>query len=187
MEWFKKTDRLKRVLFVCFANSTRSPAAEYFFNDKASWWSGLKAFSRGIGTDEVHEQLGKQLFMSADAKKVIGDKESRMLQKHKATQVHHRDVKKACLILTMDENIRDKLRKKYHDESFKIFTFKGFVNQTDDKRADNEVYDPYKPLEQRGSDREYLKEHIDALEEIKRLVRKLIEELYDLKHEKGRK
>lgn len=208
LEWFKRTKKIKKVLFVCSGNTCRSPSAEYYFKKMTSWWGGLKSFSRGTDVGKILADLEsrgidiKELFAVDEVKKVIGDKDSKFLKNHVATQITSEDMVEADLILTMERKLRDLLRGIFSAQSYKIFTLKGFVERTDNNRTANlEIGNPFIPpliAKKQGilkdQPREliprydkpyylYLKNYMKILLIIEKYVRKLIETLYLLKKE----
>lgn len=199
LEWYNKNKKVKKVLFVCSANAGRSPSAEYYFNNMTHWWSGVKAFSRGLNTNLILSQLKakgvdiKALLLDPEARKAIGDRESVFLAKHKARQISSKDIADADIILALEKEIRDVIRKEYPGSAHKIFTLKGFVTQTDSSNVDIDVHDvfiPYALRKAKGIEQgkvgymRYMQEHARLLKEIESYVRKLIEIIYLLRSEK---
>ena len=199
LEWFLKTKKVKRVLFVCSGNSCRSPAAVYYFNKFTHWWSGVSSFSRGTEVNKILQTLQargiyiKKLMIEPESKKVIGDRESKFLGGHVATQISAKDVLKANLVLTMEKLIRDELRAAYPDAAPKIFTLKGFVDKTDDSSSNLDIGNPFIPPAIRKKDAtvegkvkyyRYLQNYAKIFAEIELYVRKVVEIIYLLKTEK---
>src|SRR3989344_3810938 len=199
LEWFNKTKKVKRVLFVCSGNSCRSPAAVYYFNKFTHWWSGVSSFSRGTEVNKILQTLQargidiKRLMIEPESKRVIGDRESTFLTKHVATQISAKDVLKADLVLTMEKLIRDELRSAYPDAAYKIFTLKGFVDKTDDSSSNLDIGNPFIPPAIRKKEGavdgkvgyyKYLQNYAKIFAEIELYVRKVVEIIYLLKTEK---
>jgi len=202
LEWFKRTKRVRRILFVCSGNSCRSPTAEYYFNRIAHWLKGVRAFSRGTEVGRIMAILKsrgidiKHLMVEDEVKRVIGDKTSSFLKKHRARQVSAKDVVKADLVLTMEKSARDLLRAEYSGMAYKIFTLKGFIEQTDHMpAADLNIGNPFIPpviREEKGiiigriGYYRYIQNYRVILEMIEGYVRRLIEIIYLLEEEKKR-
>ncbi len=200
LEWYAKTPKVRRVLFVCSGNTCRSPSAAYYFNTTASWWSGLKAFSRGVEVTSILATLRakgikiKSLMMEEEPKKVIGDRLSEFLAKHKAQQISSKDIAKADLIVTMEKGVRDRLKREFSPSAYKIFTLKGFVERTENGAiAELDIGNPFLPpaiKRERGvtlgnvAYLRYLQNYAKILELIKAYVRRLIEILYLLREER---
>ncbi|HLF55176.1 MAG TPA: hypothetical protein VI612_05670 [Candidatus Nanoarchaeia archaeon] len=198
LEWYQKTSKIELVLFICSGNTCRSPSAEYFFNKTTGWW-GAKAFSRGTQVDAILAALRSRginiqsLMIEDEVKKVIGDKTATFLSKHEATQVASGDLKGADLVLTMETSIRDQLRKDYPKYAYKIFTLKGFIDQTDDGSANLNIGNPFLPPAVRKKEGitpgkvkyyEYIQNYMRILDLIKVYVRRLVEILYLIAEEK---
>lgn len=202
LELFNKTKKIKRILFICSGNTCRSPAAVYYFKEFTSWWSGISAFSRGTEVVAILSALQarginiNKLMVEPESKKVIGDKTSKFLSNHEATQISDEDIFKADLILTMEKSIRNKLRIDYPDFAYKIFTLKGFVTQTDNDLLTNlDVGNPFLPpavrkiqnvTEGKVAYYRYLQNYANIFEEIKIYVRKVVEIIYSLNTQKKR-
>lgn len=199
LEWFSQTKKVKRVLFVCSGNSCRSPAAVYYFNKFTHWWSGVSSFSRGTEVNKILQTLQargidiKKLMIEPESKKVIGDRESKFLSEHVATQVSAKDVLKADLVLTMEKAIRNELRAAYPDAAHKIFTLKGFVDKTDDSSSSLDIGNPFIPPAIRKKEGitegkigyyRYIQNYAKIFAEIELYVRKVVEIIYLLKAEK---
>ncbi|HIH11595.1 TPA: hypothetical protein HA241_05360, partial [Candidatus Woesearchaeota archaeon] len=94
LEWYKKTRKFRKVLFVCSGNTCRSPSAEYFFRTMTHWWSGINAFSRGTKVNETIAMLQlrgidvNEYVIEPEVKKTIGDlKTTSFLHKHRPIQI----------------------------------------------------------------------------------------------------
>ena len=199
LEWFNKMREVRRVLFVCSGNSCRSPAAVYYFDKFTHWWSGMSSFSRGTEVNKILQSLQargidiKKLMIEPESKKVIGDRESKFLSEHIATQITAKDVLKADLVLTMEKLIRDELRSAYPDAAYKIFTLKGFVDKTDNSSSNLNIGNPFIPpaIRKKEGITEgkvgyyiYLQNYAKIFAEIELYVRKVVEIIYLLKAEK---
>ncbi len=152
LEWFKRTPRIRTVLFVCTGNSCRSPTAEYYFKELTHWYDRVAAFSRGTEVEATIQRLkangveDPQLFVSPEVKKVIGHKNSEFLAKHKPQQITETDVEEADIVLAMERKHRDLLRKSFPAHAYKIFSLKGFVERSDDNDStDIDVGNPFIP------------------------------------------
>lgn len=138
-EWFRKTKKVKTIIFVCYGNTCRSPTAEYFFREKTSWWDGIKAYSRGM----IDNREGEN-FTTPEIKKVVGNRVSRILDHHRSKKIHHEELEQADLVLGITKSIRDQLKSLSPENAYKIFTLKGFVLQTEDNSLSNlDIKDPY--------------------------------------------
>lgn len=131
LDWFKNTSQVRTVLFVCSANQCRSPFAEHIFNEYAKK-TGIKAFSRGIKTDklinDIEKRTGNKLTLKAAA--ILVDMEHRRvpsLRQHIATNITEKDLEIADLVIVFEAGIRDTLRSMYPSFAYKIFTLVGFV------------------------------------------------------------
>jgi len=104
------------------------------------------------------------------------------------------DVEAASLILTMEKVLRDELQVEFPDAAYKIFTLKGFVEQTDGKNSTGlDVGNPFMPpplrkqagiiLGKLGYYR-YIQNYMKIMDIIKMYVRRLIEIMYLLENEK---
>jgi protein-tyrosine-phosphatase len=194
LPWYIKTGKIRKVLFVCTANTCRSPAAEYYFNHLTKWWDGLSAFSRGAKADIALAETRKDfpqrraLFIEEPVRKVVGDRTSKFLSYHQSKQLTINDLTKADLVLTMTKKQREELQQEYPYFSYKIFTLRGFAQQNDER--DTEIPDPYIPEKVREKEgivpgkvgyRKYLQRYILTLEVIEQNVRKVIEAIYLLR------
>ncbi len=199
LDWFKKTQKIKKVLFVCSGNTCRSPAAQYYFKEQTHWWDGLSSFSRGTEVNALLASLRargidiKSLMVEPESKKVMGYDEASFLSKHEAQQISAEDVAKADIVLTMEKKVRDLLRGEYPESSYKIFTLKGFVEANDDTSASLDIGNPFLPPPIRKKDGIdagkkkyylYLKNYAEIFVLIKTYVRRLVEILYILKEQK---
>ncbi len=135
----------------------------------------------------------KKLMIEPESKKVIGDRESKFLSEHVATQISAKDVLKADLVLTMEKVIRDELRTAYPDTAYKIFTIKGFVDRIDESSSSLDIGNPFIPpairkkegiTESKGGYYRYLQNYAKIFAEIELYTRKVVEILYLLKAEK---
>ena len=201
LDWFKKTPKVRYVLFVCSGNTCRSPSAEYFFNKVArNAGLGVVAFSRGTEVKAILEGLKARginidtLFLEPETVKAIGESASYM-KKHAATQVSKGNISTADLVLTVEASVRDKLRAANPDAAYKIFTLKGFVSQNENSSG-LDIGNPFMPppirkkegiVEGKVGYYKYIQNYAKVFAEIQVLVRQLIEILYLLEHEKNAK
>lgn len=189
LEWFSKTKKVRKILFVCSGNTCRSPAAVYYFKQCTHWWSGISAFSRGTQVNKILKEAAiKKLRVPPESKQVIGDRESIFLKRHAATQIAAQDVLNADVVLTMTKFLRDELRSAYPDSSYKIFTLKGFVNADDDSNTTIDIEDPFNTTSiSEKNDVNYYRyqqNYSRIFTIIQANVRKLVEIIYLLKSQK---
>ena len=202
-EFFKRTTEINNILFICSGNTCRSPAAEYFFKAKTSWWSGIHIKSRGLNVDATIALLKSKgiqidkLMIEPECIKVLGKDLSSVLSQHQAIQLQEEDIVRANLILTMERELRDTLRAKYPHFGYKIFTFRGFIEKVDDNStSDINVGNPFVPCAIRAKEGvkegnkkyyTYLHKYGEVIELIKAETRQLIEIIYAINAALGEK
>ncbi|MBI2547953.1 hypothetical protein HYW21_01245 [Candidatus Woesearchaeota archaeon] len=194
LDWYihldlhNKNPKIKRVIFVCKGNTCRSPSAEYYFKKRVSgFWSGITCSSRGIIDSQRLEAV-------PEIKKVIGDRLSTILENHRSRKITHSDIQRADLVLALDKEVRDIIKRLYPSENYKVFTLKGFVNGTEGSMlVDLDVPNPFIPIAKRQAEDiipgtvkyyRYLQNYKSILESIDLLIRRLIEIIYRLNRTK---
>lgn len=135
LEWNNKCQEVKKILFVCGANTTRSPIAEFYFNKLSA--PKRESFSRGIIVDSLNtlqDKLPKAIFESCFALDkelliLLGNKEiGEFAKKHRSKQISSDDINSVDLVLTMGVEIKNKLKEENKEQAFKIFTILEFIN-----------------------------------------------------------
>jgi len=185
-EWMKRTPHLNHIIFACYGNTCRSPAAEFYGRTLTHWWDGLTIESRGVINMEPDLR-----FAAPETVKVIGAKLSAILANHRSKKMSHSDMKHADLVLAMTVKVRDILRGEFPDFAYKIFTLKGFVQETEHTPLANiDVENPFQPPEVRKANNiypgskayyHYVQNYARILGTIEKFVRSAIVILHRLK------
>ncbi len=127
----KKISSVNTILFICYGNICRSPAAEYYFNYRAMQeGSNIRARSAGIAA--------RRGIPAAEEMIRLLEHNGINMQAHTARPVSRLFIDDADIILAMEENHANVLRERFPDATKKIQTFLAYTNGTD-----NEVPDPY--------------------------------------------
>lgn len=141
----KKDLPYKKILFVCDANTCRSPMAEYLLKymlSELGYDSQIQVCSGGIATHARDDSA-----FSLDAKLTIKDKGIPFSEDFRSTDLSwHKDILKTSdLILTMTDLQKTRLMDFEDAKGKEVFTLKEFAGKSgdiDDPRGkDDSVYD----------------------------------------------
>jgi protein-tyrosine-phosphatase len=121
--------KMRKILFVCYGNICRSPFAERMFN-KLAKGEGLGWTSTSAG---IYVTLGFPPFEAISA----GRRFNVDLSSHTAREVDVKTIEECDLVLCMEEQQRDHLKRRFPGSSDKIFTILEFVGEG------GNIHDPY--------------------------------------------
>lgn len=153
---------MKTVLFVCSANTCRSPMAEMIFDELIDEHPRLRGKVRSDSAGILAFDGDDITPLAREALLSIGIDGSR----HRAKRVNKRLIEEASIILTMEAHHIDELKTLYPQCERKTHTLKGYVEGVMGYLHDDGLYDiddPYRRTdiyEEVASD---IKEEIDKL------------------------
>ncbi len=150
--------RYQKIIFVCTSNTSRSAMAERIFNSLETN-SDIQVLSRGLVVLFPEPVNPKAAIVMENHNLPIND--------HNAVLLSAEDIEEETLILTMNQQQRDKVIEEYGME-INVFPLKEYVGES------GEVWDPYGQT---------LVEYEECYVELARLIKKTV---YKLNEEEGR-
>lgn len=150
--------RYQKIIFVCTSNTSRSAMAERIFNSLETN-SDIQVLSRGLVVLFPEPVNPKAAIVMENHNLPIND--------HNAVLLSAEDIEEETLILTMNQQQRDKVIEEYGME-INVFPLKEYAGES------GEVWDPYGQT---------LVEYEECYVELARLIKKTV---YKLNEEEGR-
>ena len=150
--------RYQKIIFVCTSNTSRSAMAERIFKSLETN-SDIQVLSRGLVVLFPEPVNPKAAIVMENHNLPIND--------HNAVLLSAEDIEEETLILTMNQQQRDKVIEEYGME-INVFPLKEYVGES------GEVWDPYGQT---------LVEYEECYVELARLIKKTV---YKLNEEEGR-